>query len=129
MAAQISCFRNHDNTRHKATSEMKKKTQLQGDMATSDFSSAVLLDYKAYAWWMCIHSFSHRPRNQLGVIHAVQSFPTSLQGRPRRAADATRRQPRQLSSHRRLAHHSEPSGWVPAVCGSPFLFLTLPANR
>jgi hypothetical protein len=35
MAAQISCFRNHDNTRHKATSEMKKKdatTRRHGDL-------------------------------------------------------------------------------------------------
>jgi hypothetical protein len=69
MAAQISCFRNHDNTRHKATSEMKKDATTRRH---GDFSSAVILDYKAHAWWMCIHSSSHRPRNSLGVIHAVQ---------------------------------------------------------
>jgi putative intracellular protease/amidase len=36
---------------------------------------------------------------------------------------------REPTSHRRLAHHSEPSGWVAAICGSPFLFLAIPANR
>ena len=62
MAAQISCFRATMTTHFNgATSEIEKK-----DATTwrhGDFNSAVLLDYMADAWWMCVHSSSHRPRN------------------------------------------------------------------